>query len=208
MSAGSAFWLAATPLLLASGSATRREMLRAVGIPLEIAKAEIDERAIERPLVEEGAAPEQIALALACAKALAVSAAHPGRFVLGADQTLACSGATFHKPADLAAARAQIAALSGRTHELHSAFVLARDGSLIGEGSATARLTMRRLSPDYIAAYVDAIGDAALSSVGAYQIEGPGAQLFETVDGDHFTILGLPLFAVLATLRAQGLLRT
>jgi septum formation protein len=208
MNTGATFWLGDEPLLLASGSATRREMLRAAGIPLEIAKADIDERAVERPLVEEGASPVQIALALACAKALAVSAAHPGRVVLGADQTLACAGTAFHKPADPAAARAQIAALSGRSHNLHSAFVLARDGSLIGKGTATARLTMRRLSEEFIATYVDAMGDAALGSVGAYQIEGLGAQLFESVEGDHFTILGLPLFAVLAALRAQGLLRT
>ena len=208
MSGASAFWLGREPLLLASGSTTRRNMLGAAGIPLEVAKAEIDERAVEQPLLAEGALPEQVALALACAKALAVSAARPGRVVLGADQTLSCGGTAFHKPADAPAARTQIAALSGRSHELHSAFVLARDGELIGEGVATARLTMRPLSPAFIAAYVDAIGEAALGSVGAYQIEGLGAQLFETVEGDHFTILGLPLFAVLDALRAQGLLRT
>ena len=207
MSAGSALWLSDVPLLLASGSTTRRDMLQAAGIPIEIARPEIDERAVEKPLQDAGAPADAIAAALACAKALAVSILHPGRLVLGADQTLNCAGASFHKPEDMAAARDQITALAGQTHELHSAFVLARDGSLIGEGGATARLTMRSLAPAFIETYVAAMGDAALTSVGAYQIEGIGAQLFETIEGDHFTILGLPLFAVLAALREHGLLR-
>ncbi len=199
-----ALWLSNQPLLLASGSTTRRDMLLAAGIPVEIVRPEIDERAIEAPLLAGGAAPEAVAAALACAKALAVSQARPGRIVLGADQTLTCDGEAFHKPPTRMAAADQIAALASRTHELRSAFVIARDGAPVVEGVAVARLTMRALSPGFIISYLDAAGDAALSSVGGYQIEGPGAQLFERIEGDHFTILGLPLLAVLAALRDLG----
>lgn len=206
MTGAATLWLSDAPLLLASGSATRRDMLLAVGIPVEVLKADIDERAVESPLQRDGVSSDAIAAALACAKALAVSATKSGRVVLGADQTLACDGRSFHKPEDAAAARDQIAALSGRSHVLHSAFVLARDGVVLAEGVQTARLTMRSLSAGFIADYVALAGDAALASVGGYQIEGLGAQLFEAVEGDHFTILGLPLLAVLVALRDQGLL--
>lgn len=201
-----ALWLGESPLLLASGSATRRDMLLAAGVPVETAPPQIDERAVEAPLRENGAPPSAVAAALACAKALSASRSRPDRLVLGADQTLSCAGRSFHKSADAAAAAAQIAALAGRRHELHSAFVLARDGAVIAEGGRSAILTMRGLSPDWIAAYVEAAGPAIRGSVGAYQIEGLGAQLFEAIEGDHFTILGLPLLAVLAALREQGLL--
>jgi len=201
MTAPSGLWLAAEPLILASGSATRRDMLLAAGIPVEVVKPDIDERAVEKPLVDRGVPADQVAAALACAKALAVSRDRPGRFVLAADQTLTCDGVAFHKPADLAAAERQIAALAGRTHELHSAFVIARDGAPLAEELEAARLTMRVLQPDFIARYLAVTGKAALSSVGGYQIEGPGAQLFDTIEGDHFTILGLPLLAVLTALR-------
>ncbi|PTM40426.1 Maf family protein [Bosea sp. 124] len=206
MITGATLWLAAEPLLLASGSPTRRDMLRAAGIPVEIVRPAIDERAVEAPLLAQGSPPDAVAAALACAKALAVSQAKPGRLVLGADQTLTCDGIAFHKPATLAGAADQIAALAGKTHELHSAFVLAQDGSPIVEGVSTARLTMRSLSPGFILRYLGQAGETALESVGGYQIEGPGAQLFESVEGDHFTILGLPLFHVLAALRDLDML--
>lgn len=201
MSLLSGLWLAAEPLILASGSATRRDMLTAAGIPVEVVKPDIDERAVEKPLVDRDVPADQVAAALACAKALAVSRDRPGRFVLAADQTLTCGGIAFHKPADIPAAEWQIASLAGRTHELHSAFVIARDGVPLAEGLEAASLTMRTLHADFIARYLAMIGVAALSSVGGYQLEGPGAQLFDRIEGDHFTILGLPLLAVLASLR-------
>ena len=199
-------WLATVPLLLASGSTTRRDMLVAAGIPVECIKPRIDEREVEAPLLEQGSTGEAVAAALACAKALAVSLDHPGRIVLGADQTLICEGRSLHKPADLAAAGAQLAALSGKSHDLHSAFVVVRDGVVIGEGAQSASLAMRPLGRDFIAAYLATVGPAALESVGGYRIEGLGAQLFAAIAGDHFTILGLPLIAVLADLRRHGLL--
>lgn len=206
MSAPLSLWRDARPLLLASGSTTRRDMLIAAGIPVEAIRPDLDERAAEAPLLKQGAPASAIAGALACAKALGVSVNNPGRVVLGADQSLTCGGTIHHKPADLPAAAAQIATLAGRTHELHSAFVLARDGEILAEGGEVAHLTMRPLGAEFIAAYVAAAGPAILSSVGGYQVEGLGAQLFETVEGDHFTILGLPLFAVLDALRDLGCL--
>jgi len=206
MNGAAALWLGSVPLVLASGSTTRRDMLLAAGIPVEMIKPEIDERAVEASLLQRGLPGGDAALELARAKALAVSKAHAQRIVLGADQTLSCEGVSHHKPADAAAAGAQIAMLSGRTHQLRSAFVLAQAGEVIAQGAQTASLTMRALSPGFIAAYVDAMGSSAFASVGGYQIEGLGAQLFDTVEGDHFTILGLPLLAVLAALRGHGLL--
>jgi septum formation protein len=202
MSAVCGLWLPAQPLLLASGSATRREMLAAAGVPVETDKPDIDERALEARLVAAGATSGEIAQALALEKARIVSLRAPGRIVLGADQTLSCEGQRFHKPADEAAARAQLAALSGKAHSLHSAFAIVLDGAVLTEGVAEARLTMRGLTPDFIATYAAASGPAVTTSVGGYQIEGLGVQLFETIEGDHFTVLGLPLLPVLAALRA------
>ncbi|MFJ5368188.1 Maf family protein [Bosea sp. CER48] len=199
-------WLESEPLILASGSITRRDMLIAAGIPVEVLKPQIDERAVEHPLVGQGVPSDQVAAALACAKALSVSHMRPGRLILAADQTLTCDGEAFHKPVDSFAAAEQIMALAGRTHELHSAFVLARDGAPIAEGQETARMSMRALDTDFVGRYVELVGSAALASVGGYQLEGLGAQLFESVEGNHFTILGLPLLAVLSALRDLGCL--
>ncbi|MFT0859996.1 Maf family protein [Ancylobacter sp. G4_0304] len=197
-------WRAEKPLVLASKSATRRALLASAGIPLEIVDAPVDERQLEADAVAQGVSPAGVASQLAAAKALAGSAARPGRLVLGADQTLALGTEAFHKPADRAAAAAQIARLAGKTHELHAAVALARDGEVLFEMVDTARLAMRPLDAEAIAAYLNAAGDTVLSSVGAYQLEGLGIHLFERVEGAHSTILGLPLLPLLAFLRRHG----
>ncbi|CAN5131739.1 Maf-like protein [soil metagenome] len=191
------------PLILASGSQTRATLLRNAGVSFSVRTAAIDERAVEAPLIARGAKPRDVAAALAEAKALAVSRQHPG-LVIGADQTLDLAGRQWSKPRSLAEAAEQSAALAGRTHALHSALAVARDGAIAWRHVESARLAMRPLTGAEIAAYIAEVGDAALTSVGAYQIEGPGIRLFERIDGDHFTILGLPLLPLLAYLRAEG----
>jgi len=197
-------WLASDPLLLASRSAARRALLEAAGIPVELHPADIDERGLEADA--GSAAPAEIAALLARAKASVIAGLRPGRLVLGADQTLALGVERFAKPADGAAARSQLRSLSGRTHELHSAVAFMQDATVLFEYVGSARLTMRRLSDRVLDQYLETIGNAATASVGAYQIEGPGVQLFERVEGDYFTILGLPLFAALDFLRRRGCL--
>jgi septum formation protein len=197
-------WRADRPLLLASKSAVRRAVLQAAGVPVEVEAADIDERAIEA-----GAGltdPGEVATLLAREKARAVSVKHPGRVVLGADQTLALGNRRFSKAADRAGARAQLQELRGKTHALHSAVTVLRDGKVTYEHVAAARLTMRAFSDQFLDSYLDAVGDAATASVGGYQLEGHGAQLFERVEGDHFTVLGLPLLPLLQWLREEGLL--
>ncbi|MCO4052916.1 MAG: septum formation inhibitor Maf [Bosea sp.] len=204
-------WREPAAMVLASGSATRRDMLHSAGLPLDVRPADLDERALEAALGHD-AAPEAVAAALAAGKARAVAAMMPGRIVLGADQTLSCEGRRFHKPANGAEARAQLEALAGRRHSLASAYALVRDGHLLASGHAIAHLTMRPLKPGFLDAYLDAClaaaGDAPLASVGGYQLERLGAHLFRSVEGDHFTILGLPLLAVLDALRALGALES
>ncbi|MGA3307292.1 MAG: Maf family protein [Xanthobacteraceae bacterium] len=197
-------WLASAPLMLASRSVVRRTLLEAAGVPIEVHAADIDERGLETGVTSE--MPAAIAALLAREKASVVAGLHPGRLVLGADQTLALDATRFAKPADRAAARAQLRALSGRTHELHSAIVFVQDATVLFEHVGTARLTMRSFSNRFLDLYLEAVGSAATASVGAYQIEGPGIQLFERVDGDYFTILGLPLMAALDFLRRHGCL--
>jgi septum formation protein len=193
-----------SPLVLASKSAVRRTLLEAAGIAVTVDPAELDERTIEMEIADKGAGPDAVAARLARDKALAVAARHRGALVLGADQTLALGARRFSKPATAAAARAQIASLSGKTHVLHSAATLAYDGAVVFETAATAHLTMRSLSEAAIDAYLAAAGDRVCQSVGAYQLEGLGIHLFERIDGDHFTILGLPLLPLLAFFREQG----
>lgn len=197
-------WLAADPLLLASRSAVRRMLLEAAGVPVEVHPADIDERSLQTD--EPSAAPDAVAALLARRKALAVAESHPGRLVLGADQTLALDGKLFTKAADRHAARAQLRQLSGRTHELHSAIAFVREGQVAFQYVGAARLTMRSFSDRFLDAYLQAAGSAATASVGGYQIEGPGIQLFERVEGDYFTILGLPLLTALDFLRRSGCL--
>jgi septum formation protein len=188
--------------VLASGSAVRRKLLEAGGIPVEARPASIDERAIEAAAPSED--PSAVAALLARAKALRVAADVPGRLVVGADQTLALGRRRFDKPADRAAARAQLQALAGRTHELHAAVAVARGRNVLFEHVGVARLTVRPLSDTFLDRYLDAAGAAVTASVGAYQVEGIGVHLFERIEGDHFTILGLPLLPLLAYLRAEG----
>jgi septum formation protein len=197
-------WLASEPLVLASRSEVRRTMLEAAGIAVEVRPADIDERGVEAtaPAGDAGAA----AALLAREKARAIAAAMPGRLVLGADQTLTLGAQRFSKPADRAAASAQLRALAGRTHELHSAVAFVRDGAVLFEHVGVARLAMRPLPEAFVDAYLDAAGAAATASVGAYQLEGLGVQLFDRVDGDYFTVLGLPLLPALEFLRRQGFL--
>jgi septum formation protein len=199
-------WLASAPLLLASRSAVRRTLLEAAGIPVEVQPADIDERGLEAKAPSQ--APSAIAALLAREKACVVARRNPGRLTLGADQTLALGAKRFAKPADLPAARAQLRALRGSTHELHCAIAFVRDGAVVFEHAAAARLTMREFSDQFIDSYLDAAGSAATASVGGYQLEGPGVQLFERVDGDYFTVLGLPLLAALDFLRRQECLAT
>jgi len=191
-------------IILASASPFRRMMLENAGITVEAVPASIDERSVEQALDGTGSTPEDVAIVLAEAKALRVSEQRPGALVLGCDQTLSLAGELFHKPADMEAARRSLLALSGRTHQLNSAAVLARDGVALWRHCETASLTMRKLDPAFIGRHLARVGQKALGSVGAYQIEGEGIQLFEKIDGDHFTIVGLPLLALLKALRGMG----
>jgi septum formation protein len=197
-------WLARDPLVLASRSAARRSMLEAAGIPIEVSPADIDERSIEAMAPEHHAGTT--AVMLAREKARVVSATMPGRLVLGADQTLALGAQRFSKPPDRAAAREQLVALAGRAHELHSALAFVREGRTLFEHVGVTRLTMRTFSDAFIDTYLDAAGNAATASVGGYQLEGLGVHLFERVDGDYFTVLGLPLLPALDFLRQSGYL--
>ncbi len=191
-------------IILASGSPFRRKMLEDSGVPFEQIRPEIDERAVEQAVSGSGLTPADLAEILAEAKATAVSELHPDALVIGSDQTLSLGEEILHKPADMEEARRRLLALSGRTHELNSAVVLAQNGNAIWRHVSTARLTMRDLDPGFIGRHLASVGEKALSSVGAYQIEGKGIQLFEKIDGDHFTIVGLPLLPLLAELRARG----
>jgi nucleoside triphosphate pyrophosphatase len=194
-----ALWLTARPLLLASGSMIRRALLERAGVAVEVQAADIDERAVEAAAAARS--PGAVASLLAREKASAVERRNRGRLVLGADQVLALGSQRFSKPADRAAARAQLMALRGKTHELHSALAFVENAEVMFEHVGVARLTMRSFSDRFLDAYLDAVGSAASASVGAYQLEGLGIELFERVEGDYFTVLGLPLLAALDFLR-------
>ncbi len=179
-------------------------LLRAAGVPIDVCPADLDERRLQSNVTAQS--PDAIALHLACEKAAAVARSHGGRLVLGADQVLAVEGRCFSKPADRSAARDQLRQLSGQTHELHSAIAFAQDGTVLFEHVSMARLTMRAFSEEFLDLYLDAIGDAATGSVGGYQLEDCGIQLFDRIEGDYFTGLGLPLLAALNFLRQRGCL--
>ncbi|WOH66407.1 Maf family protein [Bradyrhizobium sp. BWA-3-5] len=198
-------WHGQHPLILASQSRARQMLLANAGISFEAVPADIEERAVQK---NSGlSAPGEIAGLLAGEKAGFVSAKNPGRYVIGADQTLALGSRLFSKPAGRAQAEDQLRLLAGQTHELHSAVAVARDGKTLFSEVSIARMTMRQLSGKEIQTYLDTAGDAVTTSVGAYQLEGLGVHLFERIEGDHFTILGLPLLPLLAFLRGQGLFR-
>ena len=195
-----------TRLILASKSPFRSALLKNAGIEFSSESADIDERAVEAPLYETGATPEEVAQVLAEAKALDVAEKNPGAVVIGCDQTLSLGDEIFHKPANMEAAGRQLLQFSGKTHQLNSAVVLVKDGETLWRHVSVARMTMRELSPAFIGRYLGRVGDSALSSVGAYQVEGPGIQLFEKIEGDYFTIVGLPLLPLLAELRKEHLI--
>jgi septum formation protein len=197
-------WRGNEPLVLASQSKARQNLLANAGIMFESDPADIDERIIQT--ASGLSAPGEIAGLLAREKARAVSARHPQRYVVGADQTLALGGRIFNKPSGRAQAADQLRALSGRCHELHAAIAVVRGGTLLFEHVSIARMIMRPLGDVEIDNYLTEAGDAVTSSVGAYQLEGLGVHLFERIEGDHFTILGLPLLPLLAFLRSEKLL--
>lgn len=200
--------LSRVPLVLASSSPTRRKMLQDAGVEIEVAPPPTDEGAVIEAMTVGGERPNpaDAASVLAEAKAQAVSATVPGRLVLGADQTLELAGDLFRKPDDLAGAIATLRALRARTHALHSAVALALDGETVWSTVETAWLTMRDFSDGFLRAYVDEAGDDLLGSVGCYRLEGTGVQLFSRIEGDAFTILGLPLLPVMDELRRRNVL--
>ncbi|NUB24466.1 Maf family protein [Azospirillum brasilense] len=193
-------------VVLASGSRTRAEMLERAGVRVTLAPAAVDEEEIKLAARAEGAPVEDVAEALAELKAQRVTRKHPGALVIGADQMLECEGRWFDKPADRDAARVQLQDLRGKTHRLVSCAVVIRDGERLWHHVDRARLTMRPFSDAFLDSYLNAAGDDVMGSVGAYHLEGLGAQLFHRVDGDFFTILGLPLLPLLGFLRVHGVI--
>ena len=193
-------------IILASGSPHRRMLLENAGLEFQIEKPDIDERTVEAALAGSGATPEDVAAVLAEAKAVAVSERYPEAIVIGSDQTLSLGDELFHKPVDMEAARRQLLRLAGKTHQLSSAVVLAQKGNAIWRHVAAAHMTMRQFDPAYVGRYLSKVGAAALSSVGCYQIEGRGVRLFEKIEGDFFTIVGLPLLPLLSALRDRGMI--
>ena len=197
-----------TPIVLASKSASRQAILRAAGVPFETMSSGVDEDAAKAQLLGAGQGPREIAEHLAEAKAVAISKALPGAIVIGADQTLDLGGELIDKAETLGEGRNRLRRLRGRSHLLHSAVVVAQHGSPIWNYVESPRLTMRAASDTFIDGYLTRHGEALLGSVGVYQLENDGAQLFEQIEGDYFAILGLPLLPLLALLREKGALAT
>jgi septum formation protein len=193
-----------TRLVLASKSPFRATLMKNAGLAFEAEAAAVDERALEAPLQNSGVTPEDVALILAEAKALDVSSRNKDALVIGSDQTLSLGDRVFHKPGDMEDARRHLLALSSKTHQLNSAIALVINHETVWRHVSVARLTMRTLSPEFIGRHLAQTGEAVLSSVGAYQFEREGVQLFEKIEGDYFTIVGLPMIPLLAELRARG----
>ncbi|WP_295557908.1 Maf family nucleotide pyrophosphatase [uncultured Hyphomicrobium sp.] len=195
-------------LVLASGSATRRALLEAAGVEVEVRPAPVEEAAIRDAMLaaDRTVSHESIALALAEEKAKFVSADVPNALVIGADQVLSFEGRLFEKPKSVSEARAHLLALRGKSHALHSAVALAKSGTVLWQNTETAYLTFRDFSEEALDGYLARVGDTVLTSVGAYQIEGPAIQLFEEIEGDHTTILGLPILPLLRELRRREVL--
>lgn len=196
------------PVVLASGSRFRARMLRDAGVPFTVDVPGVDEGSVRDSLKAENATTEDVASMLAELKAVAISRRHPEALVIGSDQMLDCGGVWFEKPVDRDHAHATLTALSGRTHRLVTAVVVARGGSRIWHAMDSVTMRMRPLSPAFIDRYLDTVGEEAFLSVGAYQLEGLGGQLFTGVEGDYFTVLGLPLLPLLDFLRTHGVLAT
>lgn len=197
--------MSAPDVILASKSAARSAVLRGAGVPFTTADAGVDEDRLKTDLLSRGAGPAEVAAALAREKALSISRSRAG-LVIGADQTLDFEGRLHDKPVSLADAASRLREMRGRTHSLHAAVAAARDGQVVWEALSTAELVMRVFSDAFLDAYLAAEGEALLSSVGAYRLEGPGVQLFSEIRGDYFTILGLPLTGLLDLLRREGVL--
>lgn len=195
-----------TDIILASGSKARAAVLAAAGVTFEVAVAGVDEAAVKAGLLAEGNGPREVADALAELKAVRVSRKRPGALVIGADQTLDLAGKLFDKAESMAEARDRLQHLRGKTHKLHSAVVVARDGEAIWREVPAAKLTMRPFTDEFLDAYLERATDSILGSVGCYRLEDDGVQLFSRIDGDYFTILGLPLMGLLDLLRRYGAL--
>jgi septum formation protein len=199
---------ASSDLILASSSTVRARLLREAGLAFETHPARIDEDAIKQSMLGEGAKPRDVADALAELKATRISGRYPNAMVIGADQILVCDGQLFSKPRDQEEARRHLETLSGNRHDLVTAATIARAGSVIWRRVDIVKLTMRELSPTFISHYLEQTGEDALESVGCYRLEGLGVQLFQKIDGDFFTILGLPLLAILDFLRLHKVIET
>ena len=191
-------------IILASASPYRRMLMENAGIVFTVERPQVDERAIEQATAGSGMTPGELAQILAEAKAQDVSSRRAGALVIGSDQTLSLDGEVLHKPADMEEARRRLLQLSGRTHLLNSAVTVARDGETVWAHVETATMTMRPLDPGFVGRHLARVGEKALTSVGGYQVEGEGIQLFERIEGDHFTIVGLPLLPLLGALRDLG----
>lgn len=204
--------MAETKLILASASAVRRKLLEDAGLEFEAVDSQADEDAIKQGFAAGDLTPDEatdaLALKLAEEKALAVSARFPAALVIGADQILSCGAKRYDKPKSMSEARANLMEFRGRPHILHSGLVLAKEGRILWRHSARATLTMRDFSDAYLDHYLGEVGSMVMKSVGCYQLEGPGVQLFEKIEGDYFSILGLPMLPLLAELRAQGVVRS